>query len=460
MPGWYCISPDLPCGEANIGASIADGPLQAIEVCTNSANPTFNGAKGAVGRVAFNVAVGKCSCFDSNTSKPEPKFYPDLDTGLCYQPPLLQVELSRNRYKPSEANQPINIDISVVRGGTLMPNVEIQLKVITDEGAPGTLSATSGFTDANTNNYLGVRYTFPDFTKKKVDKIIVSCEICGDDFNPSTLEIKMSPTLVGFFNGVWNTEKQASDGLEELKTNTDAVRGKMSTVYDLFYNQSGCGRAGTTCLQDIAEVFEQRSKELDGVMANRWENFWDLLAGRHASPQSGIGGLLSALGNPALALAQLFDATFNAMLAQMASGWSQMLSNPPTGADSAAHLAKLQRYADDDFTTVLIAHSQGNLFVNTAYDGLRSSRPQVAAKVVHVAPASPTLRGDYVLADIDLVINGLRLQGVTSVPSANIGLPYSGADASGHTLVATYLDASRNGLERVKTMIMTALSAL
>ena len=109
---------------------------------------------------------------------------------------------------------------------------------------------------------------------------------------------------------------------------------------------------------------------------------------------------------------------------------------------------------------MLIAHSQGNLFVNAAYDRLRSSRPSNPAKVVHIAPASATTRGNYVLADIDLVINGLRLQGINSVPSANISLPTSKADLTGHTLVATYLDASRAALARVQSMIKSALAAL
>ena len=77
--------------------------------------------------------------------------------------------------------------------------------------------------------------------------------------------------------------------------------------------------------------------------------------------------------------------------------------------------------------------------------------------MVHVAPASPTLRGPYLLADIDLVINGLRLQGINSVPSANIALAYSASDATGHGLVATYLDQVRPALARIKAMIQTAL---
>lgn len=155
------------------------------------------------------------------------------------------------------------------------------------------------------------------------------------------------------------------------------------------------------------------------------------------------GLMLRKLTDPYKALAGLLDATFNATLGQILASWSRMLGNPPTTQDMAGHLIKLRGYADDDFTLLLVAHSQGNLFVNAAYDSIRSAKPGVPARVVHVAPASPTLRGEYLLADIDLVINGLRLQGVTSEPVANISLPFGAVDASGHMLEATYLDRTR-----------------
>lgn len=210
-------------------------------------------------------------------------------------------------------------------------------------------------------------------------------------------------------------------------------------------------------LQDLAEVFDQRSIELDGVLANRWEVFWDVASGRHSSPKSLTGQLLGQLIDARRVLADLVDATFNATLGQIAAGWSRLLANPPTAADMASQLAKLRGYAEDDFTLLLVAHSQGNLFVNAAVDGVRSAKPGVQAQVVHIAPASPTLRGPHLLADIDLVINGLRVQGVSSVPPINVSLFYSTEDASGHMLVATYLDRLRPALERVKSMIQTAL---
>jgi hypothetical protein len=49
--------------------------------------------------------------------------------------------------------------------------------------------------------------------------------------------------------------------------------------------------------------------------------------------------------------------------------------------------------------------------------------------VINVAPPSLTLRGDYVLANIDLVINALRASGPFSVPDVNIFLPTAVATA-------------------------------
>ncbi len=108
----------------------------------------------------------------------------------------------------------------------------------------------------------------------------------------------------------------------------------------------------------------------------------------------------------------------------------------------------------------MVAHSQGNLFVNSAFDGLRVNRPEALAQVVHVAPASPTLRGDYVLANIDLVINALRVSGPFSVPDVNIFLPVHRADFSGHGFEPTYLDKTRDAYARTIGMITVSLEAL
>lgn len=91
---------------------------------------------------------------------------------------------------------------------------------------------------------------------------------------------------------------------------------------------------------------------------------------------------------------------------------------------------------------------------------MRAARPDAVAQVVHVAPASPTLRGDYVLASIDLVINALRLTGANSVPPANITIGPSRADASGHGFEPTYLDITRGAYSRTRNLIAHSLESL
>jgi hypothetical protein len=142
------------------------------------------------------------------------------------------------------------------------------------------------------------------------------------------------------------------------------------------------------------------------------------------------------------------------------AGYSLLLSNPPTAADYAAHDARLEELALQGQKLMLVAHSQGNLFVNHAYDQVLQKAGAGSVGVAHIAPASPTLRGGYRLADIDAIINGLRAQGLGSVPPNNLILPFSFSDVTGHQLIATYLDGSRPGRASVKALLDSVINAL
>ncbi|RYH31303.1 MAG: hypothetical protein EON54_21355, partial [Alcaligenaceae bacterium] len=167
---------------------------------------------------------------------------------------------------------------------------------------------------------------------------------------------------------------QAGDGLDALKGVVGPAHGDIRIRYETFYNQSGQS-TGNSDAQDFAETFIQLSNELDGVLANRWEHYWELLSGSHRADGSLTRRLLDGLREGGSTLSDLIDAAFNSMFANFIKGLSQMLSNPPTAADTAAHLAKLQALADEGNDFVLVGHSQGNMFVNVAHDGLRDTRP-------------------------------------------------------------------------------------
>jgi hypothetical protein len=200
--------------------------------------------------------------------------------------------------------------------------------------------------------------------------------------------VKMPDIVIGFFNGVGNTRQAALDSSKRLKEEYGESYKQTPLKYDWFYNQTACGSAWygkVSCLEDVAEVFEQRAKELDGVFANRWEVFWDILAGRHMSDGSLTGRLMSLLGNGANALLQWLDATANAFLNQLASAVLKLITlftNSPTYENQADHLTRLTEHADRGSGFVLVAHSQGNLFVNSAYDALMAAKPNAEAKVV------------------------------------------------------------------------------
>lgn len=134
---------------------------------------------------------------------------------------------------------------------------------------------------------------------------------------------------------------------------------------------------------------------------------------------------------------------------------------PPTQADMSRHDALLKYWFNQQQVdgAVLVAHSQGNLFVNAAFDHFKPTSVDQKLKVVHVAPAANTTRGDWVLANIDKVILNLTKAGGI-VPAVNLTMPESPLDSTGHEFQATYLDVTREGYGRVKGLINAALDAV
>jgi hypothetical protein len=446
---WACTEEDFQANmEENNGVAIVPAcfPLPLV-------NKELPG--NIVGEIVADTTGFSCHCAVRPDIDPA-LAVSDLSSGYCVSPHRLDLAVSRDRYAVRQSGEPVSVRISVQRlDGSPAVNEPVALVVQPTSGVPGILSNGEGKTDSS--GVFTAEYRFPQFTARQVDKITATCRNC----NPmsATAEIKMAPVVIGFFNGVWNTSKQAKYGLENLAQLIGYTYKNLPIRYENFYNQTGKGTS-STMLQDLAETFIQRSQELDGVLSNRWEHYWDLIAGRHGDPTSLTGSLLRGLGNGGIALARLLDATFNATLGRIVAGWARMLSDPPTAADMNAQLMKLRTIADEVSDFVLVAHSQGNLFVNAAYDGLRGSHPDTHVGTVHVAPASPSLRGEYGLSSLDLVINGLRAQGINSVQPANWNIPFGLADASGHALVETYLDAGREGRTKVKALIEDAIDGL
>lgn len=261
---------------------------------------------------------------------------------------------------------------------------------------------------------------------------------------------------VGFFNGVWNTNTQdgALGSLHALKAVAGTTHHSEPVDYELFYNHTG-STVGATSAQDIAEVFIQRAAEFDqsGELGQRFEYLWEAVSEGHPS-------FFEKLAKAHAADARFFEALQTYVMTHAMAGAASAVSHPPTAADHAEHRARLDTLAAEGQKLLLIGHSQGNLFLNAAFDHVKPKIGASSVAVVHIAPASILLNGPYVLADIDVVINGLRIQGQGSVPPSNISLPLSAQDLSGHTLLGTYLDPMRSARASIEHLMTTALDGL
>jgi hypothetical protein len=273
---------------------------------------------------------------------------------------------------------------------------------------------------------------------------VASAGTCRDvsTFEPSD----PCTTRIVTFNGIWTTYAQA-------RKNTNALRALYGTrgpdgenlTYTLLYNQSG----GPDSMVDLVETFEQLlEEEEDGVLAGRFELFFSALH---------CGGdwwdhIVSVLPR----FRDFLERPFGHAVERAAALFIEhVIDDPPTLDDYACHKAQLDAW--DSAHLVFVAHSQGNLFADAAYDYLVSTGRSDEVRVVHVAPPMTALDGPYVLADIDFVINGLLGTFVPVLaPNAYASSdPGDLGDCLGHNFLSVYLgdktlaDAVKNAMTRV-----------
>jgi hypothetical protein len=264
-----------------------------------------------------------------------------------------------------------------------------------------------------------------------------------------------------FFNGVGNTVADADLGLTALRYytayNAGVTQGPNWTYdpsggvdpplpvnFEVFYNTTSAFGA------DVAEVFVQRAQEDDpsGQLGNKYLFLmWDTVSG-YSNAVLNTQGFASYVQNFSLATLNLLTDALAALVTAI----------PPTESDLAQQQAQLDADISSGQRMLMVAHSQGNLFVNIAYDYANAITSPGQLGVVHIAPASATLRGKYLLSSRDLVINGLRLKGVNSVVDNNATLQAfpGNPDPTGHTLVDTYLSATTGGLPLVQPLVSAA----
>ena len=130
------------------------------------------------------------------------------------------------------------------------------------------------------------------------------------------------------------------------------------------------------------------------------------------------------------------------------------------------HVIRVDTLIREGKKLLFLAHSQGNLFANAAYEFAMTKTTPDSVKVVHIAPASIQLNGPHVLANRDIVINLLNLAGGAPSVTDNIPdlLPPPGIngkiDLSGHGLLEIYLNPYIPTRDRITGYVQNALNTL
>lgn len=238
---------------------------------------------------------------------------------------------------------------------------------------------------------------------------------------------------LGFFNGVGNTEKQADDSLEATFADMSS-RGVAISNRKVYYNETKYHGA-----EDIVEVFNQRLNEEFPPLSDRMELFFQTLRDGKQSQS------LSAASRKYLE----FATSFRRYMTKVHVNTLSRLISIPTENIYKNHQKQLDAAIKNKQKLLLVAHSQGNLFVNKAY-AYAKPKAGSAIGVLHVAPASVKLNGPHILADYDLVIDALRAFGPVPGYTDTIGAPPRdwSSDLSGHGYLEIYLNPKSSTYNR------------
>lgn len=187
---------------------------------------------------------------------------------------------------------------------------------------------------------------------------------------------------VVYINGIWTTDaKSAAFELQRaIGTTHNGQRVKVSIAYNKTHGKTS----------DLADVFRQKLNEYPGVAAEL------LIKGL----TSGIG-----LGLPDPLVEFIHSYNIGKIRDAGNVGYSD--------EDLRDIVGFIRGSITENQKILLVPHSQGNLYANSAYAALTSGSdaiPESSIKIVGIASPAAYVggNGDYVSSTNDLVINGLR----------------------------------------------------
>lgn len=157
-----------------------------------------------------------------------------------------------------------------------------------------------------------------------------------------------------FLNGVNTTARDADRAKEEFKRLHGYTTSRGDQIrYELLYNYSNG-------FEDFVETFEQRLLEQEGLLEGRFELFFEALKSNGIWWSRIVDSVASASD-----ILQSFAEWYQAAVIR---NLTAPFSNPPTTVNYAEHRSRIDNWVLEGKKILFVAHSQGNLFANAAYN--------------------------------------------------------------------------------------------
>jgi hypothetical protein len=257
--------------------------------------------------------------------------------------------------------------------------------------------------------------------------------------------------VIGYINGLSTDPIGAQDGVDALSAIYGAQYNNQPVSYTLFYTPTD------GLMQDVINAFAQRVASSPGL-TDRWELIWDTLDGG-----GGISDLVIA-ENPSLSgFVSDLKTTF---LNDVSSNVKNVNANKEFQPAVDQFASAFTTYYTQQKKTLVVAHSQGNVYLNAAYDAVKPQQKTDSLRTVAVATPTSTVRdsqGRYVTSTTDLVIQAVALT-LGNVEPANTEGPILAALSSdtgyGHKFVDIYMNPNYKLRPAVKALADSNLQAL
>ena len=251
---------------------------------------------------------------------------------------------------------------------------------------------------------------------------------------------RQAPYVIFHINGINTTVADAFRNRDKLIAALPSVLNGKEIKVHLAYNVT------RGALSDLADSWVQKANELPGTTFAQF-----------------IASFVNLTNN-----IDLLQPAQQAMLAYMRSYISIAMANSAyvslNDSDLNSIVEDIKSEAQGGKTVLLVPHSQGNLYANSAYARVTTgSNPLAVGSVGVMGVASPATYiaagGDYVTSSNDLVIDGTRRLYPLTLPP-NLWIKAFEADLMGHDFIGIYMNSDSQGRAQVVQKIMNKLMGL